>query len=78
MPVQITIRNVPTSVRDEIAVRAALERKSMQEYLRGELERLAAHPTPAQWLERVRQRKATMGGRVGAEEILRHRDADRR
>lgn len=78
MAVQITIRNVPDSVRDELAVRAALERKSMQEYLRGELERLAARPTPAQWLERVREAKDTLGTRVTPEEILRHRDADRR
>lgn len=78
MPVQITIRNVPEAVRDELAVRAALERKSMQEYLRGELERLAARPTPAQWLERVRSRKAGLSARLEAEEILRHRDADRR
>lgn len=78
MSVQITIRNVPELVRDELAARAAFERKSMQEYLRGELERLADRPLPAQWLERVRQRKATTRTRVSPDEILRHRDADRR
>jgi len=42
MPIQITIRNVPEKVRDELAARAALQGKSMQEYLRSELERLAS------------------------------------
>lgn len=78
MAVQITIRDVPDAVRDELAARAALERKSMQEYLRGELERLAARPLPARWLEQVRRRKATTRTRISPEEILRHRDADRR
>ena len=76
--VQITIRNVPEQVRDQLAARAALRRMSMQEYLRTELERLAARPTVEGWLERVRSRKKAAGARIGADEILRHRDADRR
>ncbi|MGB5816835.1 MAG: hypothetical protein WBH85_17100 [Thermoanaerobaculia bacterium] len=78
MPVQITIRNVPDGVRDELAARAALQRKSMQEFLRGELERLAARPTIEQWLDRVRERKREAPARLSPEEILQHRDADRR
>jgi antitoxin FitA len=78
MGVQITIRDVPEDVRDELAARAARERKSMQEYLREELERLAARPTIQQWLEQVRERKRTTGRRVSAKSILRARDADRR
>jgi plasmid stability protein len=31
MPINITIRNIPPEVRDELAARAALEGKSMQE-----------------------------------------------
>jgi len=42
--VQINIRDVPERVRDELAARAALQGKSMQEYLRAELERLTARP----------------------------------
>jgi hypothetical protein len=78
MPVQITIRNVPDQVRDALATRAAEERRSMQEYLLGELKRLAERPSPAQWLERVRRRKAETSTRLGPGEILSHRDADRR
>lgn len=78
MPVQITVRNVPDLVRDTLADKARTERKSMQEYLLGELERLAERPSPAQWLARARQRKAETGTRVQPAEILAHRDADRR
>jgi len=34
MSVQLTIRDVPEKVRDELAARAALQGKSMQEFLR--------------------------------------------
>jgi antitoxin FitA len=78
MTVQITIRDVPSAVRDELAARAALQGKSMQEYLRAELERLAARPPIEKVLERIRERKANSGTRLSSEEILAHRDADRR
>ncbi|MEW6268570.1 MAG: hypothetical protein AB1689_04645 [Thermodesulfobacteriota bacterium] len=65
-------------MRDELAVRAARERKSMQEYLKEQLERLAARPSLDTWLERVRQRKHAAPSRVPSKEILKHRDADRR
>ena len=54
MAVQITIRNVPEEVRDEIAAKAARQRQSMQEFLRGELERIASKPSIDAWLEEVR------------------------
>lgn len=78
MPVQITIRGVPEEVRDELAVRAALQRQSMQEFLRAELERIASRPSVAAWLQGVRERKAVAKTRVQPSRILRDRDADRR
>jgi plasmid stability protein len=78
MAIQITIRDVPEKVRDELAARAALQGKSMQEFLRAELERLAARPSIEAWLEQVRKRKSAAQTRVTSKEILRHRDADRR
>ena len=78
MSVQITIRNVSEEVRDQLAVRAAMERKSMQEFLRGELDRLAMRPSIETWLNKVRERKGAVRNRVSPKEILRHRDADRR
>ncbi|WP_298134936.1 hypothetical protein [Acidiferrobacter sp.] len=78
MGVQITIRDVPEEVRRELAARAAAQGRSMQEYLRLELEHLAARPTAAVWLEQVRRRKRATETRVCAQEILGSRDADRR
>ncbi len=77
MPVQITIRNVPEEVRDELAVRAARQRQSMQEFLRAELERIASRPSLAAWLHGVHERKTVAGTRVEPDQILRARDADR-
>ena len=77
MPVQITIRGVPEAVRNELAARAASQRQSMQEFLRCELERIASRPSPAAWLQQVRERKEAAGTRVRHSSILRARDADR-
>lgn len=78
MPVNITIRNVPSKVRDTLAARAARAGKSLQEYLRGEMVALAEKPSIDEWLERVRKRKAESPVQVTTEEILAYRDADRR
>jgi plasmid stability protein len=78
MGVQITIRDVPETVRDELAARAALQHQSMQEYLRGELERMASKPSLESWLQTVAERKHAAGTRVKAARILKARDADRK
>jgi plasmid stability protein len=78
MPVQITIRNVPEEVRNELASRAAKRHQSMQEYLREELIAIAAQPTIEDWLERVRERVTASGTELTAEEIVAHVKADRR
>jgi len=78
MGVQITIRDVPKAVRDELASRAAREGKSMQEFLRQAMETLASKPSPEQWVAAVRERKALSGADVSAEAIVQARDQDRR
>lgn len=78
MSVQITIRDVPDDVKEELASRAALEGKSMQEYLKGELMRLSSRPPVEKVVARIRERKALDPKRVPPETILAHRDADRR
>ncbi len=78
MPTSITIRNVPDDVRDELASRAARAGRSLQEHLRSELIELARRPSVEQLLDRVRERKATTSTRLSIEEIIEHRDADRR
>ena len=78
MPVQITIRGVPEAVRDELAARAALNRQSMQEFLRTELERIASRPSPSTLLAEIRRRKAAAKTIVPSSVIIEARDADRR
>jgi antitoxin FitA len=78
MSVQITIRNVPERVRDELAARAEQAHLSLHEYLLGELERIAAKPSLAPWLDGIRERKAASPRELAAERLLEHRDADRR
>jgi hypothetical protein len=78
MGIQINIRDVPEKVRDELAARAALRGQSMQEFLRAELERLAARPSMDAWLQQVEKRKRAAASHVSSEQILESRDADRR
>ena len=78
MAVQINIRDVPEKVRDELASRAAMQGKSMQEYLRAELERLAARPSIDGWLQQVRKRKRAAQTRISSEQILDERGDERR
>lgn len=78
MSIQITIRNVPEEVRDKLASRAALRHQSMQEYLRGELERIASRPSVEAWLDTVRERKSADSTRIPAKKILNARNSDRR
>ncbi len=77
MGVQITIRNVPEEVRDELASRAALKRQSMQEYLREALERMASVPSREVVLERARRRVEASDSRVTSAEIVRMLEEDR-
>lgn len=77
MSVRITISGVSEDVRDRLAARAAQEHQTMQEFLRGALERIASRPSRGAWLQDVRSRKQVAGARVAAYRILDARDADR-
>jgi antitoxin FitA len=74
----ITIRDVPDDVRDELAARARLSGRSLQEYLRSQLVGLASRPDPEVLIGRARERTQRTGSRLGAEWILAHRDHDGR
>lgn len=78
MPVSITIRDVPDDVRDELAARAAISGRSLQEHLRGALIELVRRPSAEVVVARVRARKELTNTHVPADEILRHRDEERR
>jgi plasmid stability protein len=77
MSKSVTIRDIPEETRDELAARAALTGRSLQEYLRLELIRLAERPEPDALIARIRERKATTGSQLARDRILSHRDADR-
>ena len=76
--VAITVRDVPDGVRDELAARAARAGQSLQEYLRGLLVATADKPTVDEVLARARARVTATGVRVGADDVVTNRDADRR
>ena len=78
MPVSITIRGVPNETRDELAARAAATGRSLQEYVRAQLMRIATQPDAEVLLARVEERKRRTGSRLSAKRILELRDADRR
>ena len=74
----ITIRNVPQETRDELAARAARGGRSLQEYLRAELIRMADYPDQETLMAAVRERKQRSGSTLGAEDILAALHAGRR
>jgi plasmid stability protein len=78
MATAITVRDVPDETRDELAARAALVGRSLQEYVRSQLIELARRPDAEVLLARIRDRKQRTGSRLSADAILAHRDADRR
>jgi plasmid stability protein len=78
MGTAITIRDVPDETHDELASRAALSGRSLQEYIRSQLIELARRPDAEVLLARIRDRKQRLGSRLSVESILSHQDADRR
>lgn len=76
--VAITVRDVPSDVRDELAARAARSGKSLQEYLRGLLVASASRPAAEDVIARARSRVEATGVQISADVILAARDSDRR
>lgn len=74
----ITIRDVPDETRAELAARAARSGRSMQEYLRNQLVRLAETPEPDEVLARVRRRKTATGASLNTNDLLALKDADQK
>ena len=78
MPVRITIRNVPTSVRDVLKSRAAAGGQSMQSYLLEELNRIVQLPTNQELIRQIEERLEASGTDVSTGEILEALDKDRK
>lgn len=76
MVVNITIRDVPPNVRDEISRRATQEGQSMQEYLWQLLSRHAKVPAQAEILARIDQQISEMP-EVDLESLLQRSDDGR-
>lgn len=77
MTVSITIRHIPDDTRDALAARASREGKSLQEYLSGELQRLASEPSVSDWVSSARSFAASAPP-GSAERILTDLEEDRR
>jgi plasmid stability protein len=60
MSTSITIGEVPDDVREELAARAALSGRTVEEYVRDELIALTRRPSAAVWMARVRARKEAL------------------
>jgi len=78
MTMSITVRDVPDETRNELAARAALAGRSLQEYLRAKLIELAGQPDAEALVARIRARKAAHPVSLTAEQILAYHDEDRR
>jgi plasmid stability protein len=75
MGVLIQVRDVPEDVHRRLKARAASGGVSLSEYLRTELERVAASPTPDELLDRLRSRKAVRPRESSADALRAVRDA---
>ena len=73
----ITITVVPDDVRNQLAARARLSGRSLQEYPRMHLVGSASRPDPEVLVEQARERTKRTGSRFSPERILAHRDHDR-
>ena len=66
----IQIRDVPESVRDELARKAAASGQSMQAYLLGELSKLAERPSMAEIVKRAQARAKATGSTVTMDDAI--------
>jgi plasmid stability protein len=63
----VLVRDVPDNVHSQLQRRADQRGQSLQQYLAGELRRLAERPTMDEVLARIALRR---GGRVGFDQAL--------
>jgi plasmid stability protein len=69
MSTSIMIGEVPDEVREELAARAAVCGRSLEDYVRDELLALAKRPSAAVWMARVRARKDALQGQLSQEQL---------
>ncbi|KAA0252081.1 hypothetical protein FBQ97_21940 [Acidobacteria bacterium ACD] len=71
----IQLRNVPDELHRTLKARAALEGKSLSEYLVGEIRLVAERPTPAELRRRLSGRSRVRTSRTSAEVVREEREA---
>ena len=76
MPKTIQIRNVPDELHRKLKVRAAQMGMTLSNYLLSEIEQIAAKPTLAEMMERLRSREPVELDEPPDATIRRLRDAD--
>ena len=86
MAVEITIYDVPEDLRDKLAKHASIHNQSMEDFLRGELERIASTPAMTtqeqiehnrKIIQRMRERVKSSGSKVTSESIVESLRRDR-
>jgi plasmid stability protein len=75
MSKMIQIRNVPDAIHRKLKARAAVQGKSLSDYLLGELERVAARPTRDEMIARLHGRSRVTLTVPAAEVIRRERES---
>jgi antitoxin FitA len=70
----LLVRDIPDEVHAELQHRAQQKGQSLQQYLSGELKRLAAKPSLEDVLDRIDRHR---GGRIGFEQAVEDRAAER-
>jgi antitoxin FitA len=76
MSKMIQIRNVPDDLHRTLKIRAAKAGKTLSDYLLSEIEQVAAKPTLAEMMERLRSRESVELDEPPDVTIRRFRDAD--
>ena len=69
---------MPDETRAELAARAALTGRSLQEYLRTHLIDIASRPDVEVLVAQIRLHKSVTGSELSTEDILGFKDTDRR
>jgi antitoxin FitA len=70
----IQVRDVPDDVHHRLVIRAAEERRSLSEFIRLQLVRLAEQPTLAEMLQRLQRRPVLDPHETAADAIRAERD----
>lgn len=70
----VLVRDVPENIHARLLARAAAQGQSLQQYLTGELRRLAERPSMEEVLARIATRQ---GGGVGLEQAVQDLAAER-